>query len=108
MWHKRLLSAEVDRREWYWSNPDTGEVALETQWLVDPIVEIAKANFNQFDERAGWKGDMHHVGFIPHQVIEHEWRTNRKNMLTDKEYVAHWLDMPENRAFRTRPGKLSR
>lgn len=110
MWHKRLLSAdpEAGYKEWYWSNSDTGEVALQTDWDVAPIVEACKASFNAIDERAGWKGDMHHVARIPRWVIEHEWRVNRRNMLTDREYVAHWCDQPENRAFRTRPGRVSR
>lgn len=106
MWHKRLLSAdsEAGHREWYWSNPDTGEVTIEAEWLVDPIAEMAKARFNQFDERANWKGDWHHVGVIPQYVIDYEWRVNKRKMLTDKAYVKHWLNQPENRAFRTRPG----
>ena len=106
MWHKRLLSNDPSFREWYWSNPDTGEIALETEWLVDPIVEIAKANYNAVDERAGWKGDWHHVGFIPNYIIDYEWRVNGKKMLADKDYVKHWINQPENRAFRTRPGRV--
>lgn len=106
-WHKRLLSSnpEAGYREWYWSDAD-GNVALETEWLVEPIAEAAKARFNQFDERSNWKGDVHHVGFIPYWVIEYEWRVNRRRMLTDKEYVRHWANLPENRAFRTRPGRI--
>lgn len=104
-WHKRLLSSEPGRREWYWSDAD-GNVALETEWLVDPIAEIAKARFNQFDERANWKGDWHHVGVIPEYVMEYEWRVNKRKMLTDRDYVKHWLNDPNNRAFRTRPGRI--
>jgi hypothetical protein len=106
MWHKRLLSAEADHREWYWSNPDTGEIALETEWLIEPVTTVAKASYNQFDERANWKGELHHVGFVPQHVVEYEWRVNRRRMLADKEYVKHWLNQPENRAFRTRPGRI--
>ena len=104
-WHRWLLSEGPGRREWYWSDDD-GNVALETEWLVDPIVEIAKARYNQFDERANWKGDWHHVAVIPEYVIEYEWRVNNRKMLADKDFVRHWANQPENRAFRTRPGKI--
>jgi hypothetical protein len=109
MWHKRLLSADIEAgyREWYWSNPDTDEVALQTEWLVEPIAEAAKARFNQYDERSRYKDDvLNHVAYIPMWVIEHEWRVNRRNMLADKEYVRHWANDPANSGFRTRPGKL--
>lgn len=105
-WHKRLLSADPGFREWYWSDPDTGDVAIQTEWLVEPIAEDCKAQFNAIDERAPWKGDMHHVARIPKWVIDYEWRVNRRRMLTDKEYVRHWCNQPENRAFRTRPGRV--
>lgn len=105
-WHKRLLSSDVDRREWYWSNTETGDVALQTEWLLDPILEQAKARYNQFDERANWKGDMHHVAWLPQSVVEYEWRVNRRRVLTDKDFIRHWVNQPENRAFRTRPGRI--
>lgn len=106
-WHKRLLAAdpEAGMRQWYWSNPDTGEVALESEWLVEPIAEDCKGVFNTFDERARWKGDMHHVGVIPKQVLEYEYVHNRRT-LADKEFWRHWLNDPANCAFRTRPGRI--
>ena len=107
-WHKRLLAtdAEVGNRQWYWSDPDTGEVALETEWLVDPLADACKEVYKTFDERANWKGDLHHVASIPYWVIEYEWRVNKRKMLADKEYVRHWVNDPANRAFRVRPGKV--
>lgn len=106
-WHKRLLSADPEAgfREWYWSDPDTGEVALETEWLVEPIHEAAKGLYNAVDERARW-GEWTHVGVIPRMVQEYEWRVNRRKMLVDTEYVRHWLNDPANRGFRTRPGRI--
>lgn len=106
-WHKRLLSydAEAGYREFYWSDPDTGEVALETEWLVEPIHEAAKGLYNAVDERARWK-DWNHIALVPRWVQEWEWRVNRRRMLADKEYLRHWLNQPENRGFRTRPGRV--
>ena len=76
MWHKRLLASDSEQgfKQWYWSNPDTGEVALQSEWEVGHIAETAKGIYNTFDERAGWKGDRHHVGWIPQQVLEHMFK----------------------------------
>lgn len=106
-WHKRLLSADpaAGRREWYWSNPDTGEVTIQSDWVVEPIAEDCKGVFNTFDERARWKGDMHHVGVIPLAVLDYEYRTNKRT-LKDKAFWRAWLNDPANRAFRTRPGRV--
>lgn len=105
-WHKRLLSQSPGRREWYCWSDSEDKVALETEWLVDPLAELAKARFNQFDERSNWKGDWHHVAVIPEAVVEHEWRVHRRKMLADRDYVKHWVNQPENKAFRTRPGRV--
>ncbi len=107
-WHKRLLARDPDagRTEWYWSNPDDGKIAIQTEWDVNPIAEDCKGIYNTFDERAPWKGDWHHVACIPMAVIEDEWRRNRRNLLVDKDYVRHWCNKSENRAFRIRPGRV--
>lgn len=109
-WHKRLLSADAEAgyREWYCTDDD-GNVAIQTEWFVDPILEIAKAEYNAFSHKSvtKFKDDvLNHVGFIPKYVIDYEWRVNGRKMLADKEYVRHWLNQPENKAFRTKPGRI--
>lgn len=108
-WHKRLLSAdpEAGHREWYWSNPDTGEVTIQGEFDLEPIVETAQGHFNAVDERApfGNKRIFHHVGFIPAAVQDYEWRVNRRT-LADRAFWKHWLNDSANRGFRTRPGRV--
>jgi hypothetical protein len=108
-WHKRLLSADIEagKREWYWSNPDTGEVTIQGEFLVTPIAEDCKGLFNAVDERApfGNKKLFHHVGVIPLAVLDYEYRTNKRT-LKDREFWRNWLNDSANRAFRTRPGRV--
>lgn len=108
MWHKELLARDPEAgfTQWYCWDTETGDVALQSDWVVDPIAEDCKGIYNTFDERANWKGDLHHVACIPMQVIEYEWVVNRRKVLTDKEFVRHWCNKPENRAFRIRPGRI--
>lgn len=106
-WHKRLLDYDPGvSREWYWSNPDTGEVALETEWNVTSVVEDAKAGYNATDERARWRGDMNHVAYLPNYVVEHYRTRYGINLHTDKEALKWWLNNSDNRCFRTRPGRV--
>jgi hypothetical protein len=108
-WHKRLLAADPDTgyRQWYWSNPDTEEVALQNEWNVEPMAEVAKGHFNATDERApfGNKRTFHHIGFIPYAVLEEERRLHGRT-LRDKEFWRHWFNQRENRCWRTRPGRV--
>ena len=105
-WHKQLLSADPVHREWFWSN-DSGEVAIQSEWIVKPIAEDCKGLFNAVDERArfGNKKIFHHVGVIPLAVLEHEYRVNKRT-LRDKAFWRAWLNDSANRGFRTRPGRV--
>lgn len=90
---------------------DENKVILEEKQDVEPILEANKLLFNDFDNRASFKGDgLHRVASIPlvvmqdlvnKGILDHAWRPigNRFH---------RWLDDPENIHFRTRPGKLSR
>jgi hypothetical protein len=108
-WHKRLLSADPDAgyREWYWSDPDDGKIALETEWLVEPIHESAKRAYAATDQRARWIGDgFHHVAYLPRYVIEY-FRHKGVNLLTDRDALRWWLNNRDYSAgFRTRPGRV--
>jgi hypothetical protein len=104
-WHKRVLSHEADRTEWYmWD--DDGNVALQTDWNVTPIVEATKGVFNTHDRPNFSGGDWFHVASIPYSVVEDYKRKHGKNLLADREHVRHWVNDPDNRCFRTRPGRV--
>lgn len=74
---------------------------------VTELVERNRALYNSYDgRRARWKNPaMNWVASIPPTVY---LDLMRKGILQDKKAFDRWLDDPDNQAFRTRPGLLSR
>lgn len=82
-----------------------GQWYIEHQQDVEGILELNKAQYNSTDERARYKKEVfNHVARLP-LVVQEDLR--QKGILNDKKAFLKWLDQPENRAFRTRPGRLS-
>lgn len=88
------------RRLFHFDNV-TEEVTIETQHDVEPILEFAKRNFNDRDN--GWKGDLHHVASIPLPLY---FDLKREGKVDDEQYMKRWLNDPDNRLFRTKPGTV--
>lgn len=98
----RLISEnkEIGQKQ-YWHDHDDGSVTVQTVQDVGDIAEANKMSYNQFDERSSWKGDMHRVASIPMSVY---YDLQRKGILNDPAAMKRWLNDPDNRVFRTRPG----
>lgn len=79
---------------------DSDEAIIQKTQDVSGIIEANKAEFNAAPER--W-GDMTKVGSIPLSVY---YELERKGILQDQVALAKWLNDPDNRAFRTRPGTI--
>ena len=90
--------------QWYHYDDITGDIGLETQQDVTSVIEGTKGVFNQADERDPWKGDVHKVASIP-MVIYNELAKITNNF-KDQRVVRKWLNDPDNRVFRTRPGRV--
>ena len=93
------------KRTWF-SDGDGGLVIMDEQ-NVAPILEANKASYNQIDERARW-GDGARVAEIPNSVIAD---LNVKGIMrgfavVDQKRMKAFLNDPENRFLRTRPGRL--
>jgi len=86
-----------------WHEDDEGNVTIQTVQDVTDIVEANKAVYNQIDERANWKGDMHRVGSIPMSIF---YDLQRQGILQDEKRLKAWLNDPANQVFRTRPGRV--
>lgn len=86
-----------------WHDHEDGSVTIQTVQKVDDVAEANKQTFNQFDERANWKGDMHRVASIPMSIF---YDLQRKGILNDPVAMKKWLNDPDNRVFRTRPGQV--
>jgi len=104
---RQLVEYEPDlgRATYYTFNDDTYEFAIEEVWDVDPVTEAAQAAYNQMDERASWKGDWHHVAAIPNVVLD-DYKKRGIDLLRDKPALRRFLNDKDNRAFRTRPGRV--
>jgi hypothetical protein len=90
-------------RIWHYDE-STDTATIESRQDHSNILEANKTDFNAVDERARY-GEMTKVASIP-LVILQDLKT--KGILDDQTAFKKWLDDPENRYFRTRPGKLSR
>lgn len=90
----------ITRRFFYNHADDT--FTIQTQQTVS----VAPGNryfYNQFDERARWKDEGEVVARIPDPIL---LRLQEQGLLDDKIAFLKWLDHPDQRVFRTRPGRL--
>ena len=87
---------------WHY-DAEKDEATIQTIIDATNVVEVNKERFNSFDEKANWKGDMHHVASIPMALY---YQMKAEGKLDDQAYMKRWLNDPDNRAFRTRPGEV--
>lgn len=85
-----------------------GGLIIQTVQDVSALVEANKKEFNSYDERAKWSDDPYgnKIASIPFTAID---ELNKQGIMRgfhvlDDARFAMWLNNPENRAFRTRPG----
>jgi hypothetical protein len=79
---------------------DKDEAIIQKTQDVSSIIEANKVEFNAAPERFG---EFTKVGSIPLSVY---YELERKGILNDQKALAKWLNDPDNRAFRTRPGTI--
>ena len=103
--HTKLfdINTETGTRKMWHYDAEKDEATIETIIDATQIVSDNKERFNSFDEKANWKGDMHHVASIPMALF---YQMKAEGKLDDQAYMKRWLNSPENRFFRTRPGKV--
>lgn len=104
-WQKRILAhdPEAGYTQFYCTDPDTGEITLESQYDLTDIVEDAKGMAVHYDERTpfGNKQTFHHVGVIPFYIWDF-FKKQGVNLYTDKDALKKYLNDPNFRVFRTR------
>ena len=87
-----------------------GGVVIATTQDVTDIVEDNKRHFNSYDERARWSGEIfgNRVAAIPLTVIDdlNKQGIMRGFHVLDQARFKAWLNESDNRAFRTRPGRV--
>lgn len=87
-----------------------GGVVYETRQDVSGIIEQNKREFSLYDERSKWSDDLYgnKVASIPLTVIDdlNKQGIMRGFHVLDEKRFRAWLNNPENRFFRTRPGNI--
>ena len=88
-------------RTWHYDDAKD-EATIQTQQDVTDVIEENKNEFNQIDERAKW-GEFNKVASIPLSLY---YELKAMGKLDDQAYMKRWLNDPDNRHFRTRPGEV--
>lgn len=102
---KRFFDSNPDAnitRTWHF-NEDTGEATIQTTQDVTDVIEANKADYAAIDNKANWKGEWHHVASIPESLY---FKLKAEGKMDDEAYMKRWLNDPDNRFFRVRPGQV--
>lgn len=91
----------MKRTVWARSNPD-GSTTYRTDYAVDDTLEANKAMQNSAEN--GWKGDWHKVASVPLGVYYD--KLHEAVMQDDMGHVSKFLNDIDNRAFRTKLGRV--
>lgn len=92
---------KMKRTTWARSNPD-GSTTFRTDYHVDDTIEANTAMRNEASK--GWQGDWHKVASIPLGVYYDKLHEAVKQ--DDMAYVSRFLNDSDNRAWRTKEGKV--
>ena len=88
-------------RTWHY-NTETDEATVETSQDITAIIEENKQDFN-LQEKHSKYGEWNKVASIPLSIY---FELKAQGKLDDDAYMKRWLNDPENRYFRTRPGQV--
>jgi hypothetical protein len=105
---KRILSVDaLSGRHTIAHDDGDGGLVLETKQNVGHIIESNKQMYNQVSSQDKW-GDLTHVARLPLTVVD---ELNKKNVMrgfavVDEKAFRMFLNDPDNRFFRTRPGTV--
>ena len=106
-WDRRVLdhNPETGVTQFHNYDPDTDNLVLETVQDVEAITEVNRNLHRLVDENAKFGGDGlgPRVASIP-MVIYMDLK--KRGILDDQKALKRWLNDPDNRHFRTRPGRI--
>lgn len=92
---------KLKRTVWRRQEPD-GSYTYRTDYQVDDTIDANAAQRNL--AQAGWKGDYHMVASVPLNVFYEQLAQASKE--GDDAYVNRWLNDSDNRAWRTKDGRV--
>lgn len=85
---------------WHWDD-ERQQFTIETEQKVDDLLDANRRQYN--DSTDAYKGDMHKVASIPMNIY---MDLKQKGIIDDPAAFKQWLNDPENRYFRTKPGRV--
>lgn len=88
-------------KRWFRWDDEKQAFTIRTEQNVDGLVDANKRSFN--DSSKQFKGDMHRVASIPMNVY---MDLKAQGILDDQKRLKAWLNDPDNRYFRTKPGRV--
>lgn len=97
----QLIMNYPEKRVWVRSDEQGRPIESCTVHYIDPIIEQNKAEFNAAGSR--W-GEWAKVASIPMDRYFREINPRLKD--GNDASVKRWLDNPDHRSFRTRPGRV--
>jgi len=86
---------------WFQYHDENDAFSLHTVQETDDVVDANKRDFN--GAASNWRGDMHKVASIPMTLY---MDLKKQGIIDDEKAFKKWLNDPDNRYFRTRPGKV--
>lgn len=81
---------------------DTDEVTIETVQDVSPIIQANRAEFDAHTSLDRF-GDLKRVASIPMPLY---FQLKAEGKTEDQDFMRRWLNDPDNRFFRTCPGRV--
>jgi len=87
---------------WHYDD-ETNTGVIETIQDSTAIIEANKWLYADVDEQARWKDGLHHVARIPIHLYKD---LQQKGIAFGDAAMRRWLNDPDNRYFRTRPGVI--
>ena len=100
-WYLVDHDLKLGRTVWARENED-GSTTYRTDYQVQPTIDINTAQRNL--ARKDWAGDYHHIASIPLNVFWDQLAEASKQ--GDDKYVSRWLNDSDNRAWRTKNGRV--
>ena len=99
---KKLLDTDPNTgiRHVFHYDETTDEATITAEQDVNTVIEANKAHYNDAPDRYG---EFTRVAQIPMVIY---WDLKKKGILDDQVALKRWLNDPDNRFFRTRPGQV--
>lgn len=101
---KQLFSSDavMGIKEFFDYDPVTDKAQLSVEQDVGKLVRVNNDVYNEYTSLDRW-GDGQRVAQIPITIYN---KLRKEGIVDDPAAFRRWLNDPENKVFRTRPGKV--